>query len=188
MIVEITTDGSSLKNPGPGGWACIFRVPGRAKALYGYDIQTTNNRMELTAVISALEHLSRPCEVKVYTDSQYVHGGITSWIEKWKKNGWQAAVYNPYRKKYAGTKDVVNQDLWRRLDAARSRHKVEFIWVRGHANNEDNIQCDLIAREAARRQLSGIREIKVQYTIPFIVTEKHQVVIPVEIDRAITFE
>lgn len=181
-VVEITTDGSSLTNPGPGGWAVIFKVPGHTKALFGFSPHTTNNRMELTAAIKALEHLKRPCTVNISIDSEYVLKGITVWIKTWKQNGWKASKWNATRREYARVSEVVNRDLWEALDRAVQRHQVTWIKVRGHANHEENIQCDLIAREAARRQIEGIRTLEAR-----MLASKH-VQIPLDLDRAITFE
>lgn len=186
MFVEITTDGSSLQNPGPGGWAAIFKIPGHCKALFGFDPHTTNNRMELTAVIAALEHLKKPCTIKLTSDSLYVINGITKWIKKWRKNGWQAAVFNPKTKSYQGSKDVSNVDLWVRLDEACVRHTIQWVHVRGHQDNEDNLTCDLIAREAALKQIEGLRILDNGYTID--IASKKKVDIPIDINRAISFD
>ncbi|MGY0154900.1 ribonuclease HI [Edwardsiella tarda] len=137
--VEIFTDGSCLGNPGPGGYGAILRYRQHEKALSaGYHL-TTNNRMELMAAIVALEALTSDCQVKLYSDSQYVRQGITQWIHGWKRRGW----------KTAGKKPVKNVDLWQRLDQAIQAHQVEWIWVKGHAGHPENERCDELARQAA---------------------------------------
>jgi len=138
--VTIHTDGACSGNPGPGGWGAILEWNGRRKEIKGGDPQTTNNRMELTAAIMALEALRRPCTVEVYTDSQYLRQGITSWITSWKRNGWRTADRKP----------VKNVDLWQRLDAALTQHKVRWHWVRGHAGHDLNERADELAREAIK--------------------------------------
>jgi len=135
--VTVYTDGACSGNPGPGGWGAVLRFGDVEKELKGGEPHTTNNRMELMAAISALEVLKKPCEVDLYTDSQYVRQGITSWIHGWKRNGWRTADKKP----------VKNEDLWRRLDAAAERHDVEWLWVRGHAGDELNERADQLARE-----------------------------------------
>jgi ribonuclease HI len=142
MKVTLITDGSCLGNPGPGGWAAILRANGKKKELSGAEPQTTNNRMEMIAVCEGLESLNRRCEVVIEIDSQYVKNGITSWIHGWKKRGWKTADKKP----------VKNQDLWMRLDKAVSEHDIEWRWVKGHADHDDNNRCDELAREAASRQ------------------------------------
>jgi ribonuclease HI len=134
--VEIWTDGACSGNPGPGGWGAILRFGEREKELCGGEQLTTNNRMELTAAISALEALKRPCEVDLHTDSQYLRQGVTGWMFGWKKNGWRTADRKP----------VKNEDLWRRLDEATGRHKIEWLWVKGHAGDEMNERADELAR------------------------------------------
>jgi ribonuclease HI len=133
--VTIYTDGACSGNPGPGGWAALLRFRGSEKELSGGEALTTNNRMELTAAIKALEALSRPCAVDLYTDSQYVRLGVTEWIKGWKARGW----------KTADRKAVKNEDLWRALDDARNRHQVTFHWVRGHADDPLNHRVDALA-------------------------------------------
>lgn len=133
--VDVFTDGACRGNPGPGGWGAILRAAGREKELWGGEDGTTNNRMELTAVIRALEALKRPSRVRVYTDSQYVQKGISEWIHSWKRKGW----------KTADKKDVKNADLWRALDALAQRHEVEWHWVRGHAGHAENERADALA-------------------------------------------
>ena len=136
--VSIWTDGGSKPNPGPGGWGAILKYGDREKTLSGGEAQTTNNRMELLAAICALEALSRPCAVDLHTDSQYLRGGITGWMSKWKRNGWRTADKSP----------VKNEDLWRRLDAAAARHTIAWHWVRGHAGDAMNERADALASEA----------------------------------------
>ena len=135
--VSIWTDGACSGNPGPGGWGVVLRYGLHEKELKGGEAFTTNNRMELTAAIEALQALKQPCEVRLHTDSQYLRGGVTSWIERWKRNGWRTA------EKMA----VKNEDLWRRLDAAAERHKIEWLWVKGHAHDKQNARADRLARE-----------------------------------------
>ena len=136
-IVDIFTDGACSGNPGPGGWGAILRYGAVEKELYGGEPATTNNRMELMAAIQALEALKRPMEVRLYTDSEYVKNGITQWIHGWKARGWKTADKKP----------VKNEDLWRRLDEAKSRHRIEFHWVRGHAGHPENERADALARQ-----------------------------------------
>jgi ribonuclease HI len=138
--VIIHTDGACSGNPGPGGWGAILTFKDQEKELKGSEPQTTNNRMELMAAIAALEALKRPCTVDLYTDSQYVRGGITGWINGWKRNGWRTASKQPVR----------NVDLWQRLDAALKQHQVRWHWVRGHAGHAMNERADELAREAIR--------------------------------------
>lgn len=144
-VVELFTDGACSGNPGPGGWGAILRFKGTEKELKGGEAATTNNRMELMAVIEGLGALSRPCTVAVYTDSQYVQKGITEWMHSWKRRGWKTADNKP----------VKNEDLWKRLDAAAARHTVSWHWVRGHAGHAENERADGLARaglaEAAGR-------------------------------------
>ena len=134
--VEIWTDGACSGNPGPGGWGAILRFGDREKELCGGEQLTTNNRMELTAAISALEALKRPCEVDLHTDSQYLRQGVMGWMFGWKKNGWRTADRKP----------VKNEDLWRRLDEATGRHKIDWRWVKGHAGDAMNERADELAR------------------------------------------
>ena len=137
-IVEIFTDGACSGNPGPGGWGAILRYGDTEKELSGGEAETTNNRMELTAAIEALNALKRPCQIVLTTDSTYVKDGITSWIDGWKKRGWKNSQKKP----------VKNEDLWKALDEARSRHTVEWKWVKGHAGHAENERCDDLARNA----------------------------------------
>ncbi|NMG42816.1 ribonuclease HI [Aromatoleum toluvorans] len=150
--VEIFTDGACSGNPGPGGWGAILRSGPHEKEIWGGEPQTTNNRMELLAVIRALETLKRPVAARVHTDSQYVQKGISEWIHGWKKRGWKTASREP----------VKNEDLWRALDEAASRHKVAWIWVRGHAGHAENERADELARRgvaAVRAQGKAVAEI-----------------------------
>ena len=135
--VSIWTDGACSGNPGPGGWGAILRYGEHERQLKGGEPLTTNNRMELTAAIEALEALKRSCAVSVHTDSQYLRGGVTEWLSAWRKNGWRTAAKKP----------VKNEDLWRRLAAAADRHDIRWIWVRGHAGDEHNERADKLARE-----------------------------------------
>lgn len=137
--VEIFTDGSCLGNPGPGGYGALLRYKGHEKALSEGFFLTTNNRMELLAAIVALETLKRPCDIVLTTDSQYVRQGITQWIHNWKRRGWRKADKS----------SVVNVDLWQRLDAAITRHQIDWQWVKGHAGHPENERCDELARAAA---------------------------------------
>ena len=135
-VVEIYTDGACSGNPGPGGWGAVLTYGNRRKELWGGQAEpTTNNRMELMAAIQALESLARPSSVRLYTDSSYVRGGVTSWLAKWKRNGWKTSAKQP----------VKNDDLWRRLDAATARHDIQWLWVKGHAGNPGNEQADALA-------------------------------------------
>jgi len=136
-IVELYTDGACSGNPGPGGWGCILRFKGVEKELCGGEDATTNNRMEMKAVISGLEALKRPCTIDVYTDSQYVQKGITEWIWAWKKRGWKTADNKP----------VKNADLWQELDSLVRKHKVSWHWVKGHAGHPENERADALARQ-----------------------------------------
>lgn len=133
--VIIHTDGACKGNPGPGGWGAILQSGGKTKELRGGERVTTNNRMELTAAIMALEALNRPCRVDLHTDSKYVMDGITSWIHGWKARGWKTADKKP----------VKNDDLWKQLDAARARHEVKWHWVKGHAGHALNERADALA-------------------------------------------
>src|SRR5690606_9636145 len=135
--VVIYTDGACRGNPGPGGWGAILRYGGREKTLYGGEAQSTNNRMELTAVIRALEALTRPCEVRITTDSKYVIQGITEWLPNWKRRGWKTADRKP----------VLNADLWERLDALVAPHDIAWQWVRGHSGHPENERADRLANK-----------------------------------------
>jgi ribonuclease HI len=134
-VVTIYTDGACKGNPGPGGWGALLVWDEREKELCGGDPATTNNRMELTAVIRALESLNRSCAVAIYTDSQYVKNGIQSWIHAWKKNGWKTADRKP----------VKNAELWRELDALTVKHRVAWHWVKGHDGHPGNDRADALA-------------------------------------------
>ena len=140
--VEIFTDGACKGNPGPGGWAALLRMGRHEKELVGGSPQTTNNRMEMQAVIAALEALTSPCEVTLHTDSRYVIDGITGWIHGWKRNGWRNAARKP----------VANADLWQQLDTAAVRHRIGWEWVKGHAGHPENERVDRLASEEAERQ------------------------------------
>ena len=140
--VEIFTDGACKGNPGPGGWGAVLRSAGRERELSGSAPATTNNRMELAAVINALLALTSPCEVQLYTDSKYVIDGITKWIFGWQKNGWKNAAKKP----------VANADLWLALVEAKQPHKVSWHWVKGHAGHPENERADQLASDAAINQ------------------------------------
>jgi ribonuclease HI len=135
--IQIWTDGACSGNPGPGGWGALLRMGKNQKELKGGEKETTNNRMELTASIEALNVLKRPCEIDLHTDSQYVKSGITSWIHNWKRNGWKTAAKKP----------VKNVDLWQQLEMAIERHEITWHWVKGHAGNAENEKADELARE-----------------------------------------
>jgi ribonuclease HI len=137
-VVEVYADGACRGNPGPGGWGVLLRTRGRERELFGSEPATTNNRMELVAVIRALEALRRRCTVRVYTDSQYVQKGISEWIRDWKRRGWRTAAKQP----------VKNTDLWHQLDALAQKHDVEWHWVRGHAGHAENERADALANRA----------------------------------------
>jgi ribonuclease HI len=136
--VEIYTDGGCRGNPGVGGWGALLRMGEHQKELKGAEAETTNNRMELTAAIEGLKALTRPCQVVLTTDSQYVKNGITQWIANWKKNNWKTAAKKP----------VKNQDLWMMLDEALKPHQVEWQWVKGHAGHAENERVDELANQA----------------------------------------
>jgi ribonuclease HI len=150
--VVIHTDGACSGNPGPGGWGAILESGARRKEIKGGEALTTNNRMELTAAIEALEALKAPADVDLYTDSNYVRGGITGWIRRWKSNGWRTADRKP----------VKNAELWERLDQACARHKVRWHWVRGHSGHDDNERADELAREGMAPFLPARREQRVE--------------------------
>lgn len=141
--VIIYTDGACSNNPGVGGWGAILTYKGSKKEIYGGESYTTNNKMELTAVIEALKSLKRKCSVEIYTDSQYVKRGITEWIEGWKQKNW----------KLSNKKDVLNRELWQQLDNLVNQHEIEWFWVKGHNNNELNERADELAR-------TGIKDVK----------------------------
>ena len=133
--VYLYTDGACKGNPGVGGWGALLRYGSHEKELYGGETHTTNNRMELTAIIAGLSTLTRPCEVVICTDSQYVKNGMESWIHSWKRNGWQTASKKP----------VKNEDLWKQLDEQVKRHQVTWTWVKGHSGNPENERADALA-------------------------------------------
>ncbi|RME34601.1 MAG: ribonuclease HI [Gammaproteobacteria bacterium] len=133
--VEIYTDGACRGNPGPGGWGALLRYNGNEKRLWGGEAHTTNNRMELTAAIRALEALKRPCRVRLTTDSQYLKKGLTEWLPNWKRRGWKTADRKP----------VKNADLWQELDRLAAKHDIEWHWVRGHTGHEGNEIADELA-------------------------------------------
>ncbi len=138
-VVDIFTDGACSGNPGPGGWGVVLRAQGHRKEIFGGALDTTNNRMELTAAIEGLSILKYPSYVRLHTDSLYLRDGITKWLPTWKVRGWKTAAKKP----------VKNKDLWLRLDVAISRHHIEWFWVKGHAGHPDNEQADLLARRGA---------------------------------------
>jgi len=137
-VVDIYTDGACRGNPGPGGWAATLKLGDTEKELAGAEASTTNNRMELTAVIRALEALKRPVQAKVYTDSEYVRRGITEWISGWKARGWRTADRKP----------VKNQDLWEQLDKLAAAHDIQWHWVKGHSGIAGNERVDQLANQA----------------------------------------
>jgi ribonuclease HI len=137
-VVDIYTDGACRGNPGPGGWAAVLSTGGREKEMSGAQLQSTNNRMELQAVIEALQALKRPVQVRLYTDSQYVRRGILEWLPQWKARGWKTADRKP----------VKNQELWQLLETAAARHRIEWHWVPGHAGIPGNERCDALANAA----------------------------------------
>ena len=133
--VTLYTNGACKGNPGPGGWGVVLRYGDNRKTLHGGEARTTNNRMELMAAIRGLEALKRPCEVELFTDSQYVRKGITEWMAGWKRNGWKTSAKKP----------VKNEDLWRELDSEVARHKINWHWVKGHSGVPDNELADELA-------------------------------------------
>jgi len=139
--ITIYSDGSSLGNPGPGGWGTILEFNGHQKELSGGDPHTTNNKMELLGVIKGLEALKEPCDVKIISDSKYVVQAINEWLVNWKKNNW----------KTAGKKPVKNQELWQKYLKVSKQHKIEAIWVKGHAGHEFNERCDILAKNEAEK-------------------------------------
>ena len=143
--VEMFTDGACRGNPGPGGWGVLLRYNGHEKELFGGEKETTNNRMELTAVIEGLNSLTRQCSVKITTDSVYVKDGISSWIHNWKKRNWKTAAKKP----------VKNQDLWQALDKAVQEHNVEWAWVKGHSGHPENERADELANRGIDELIAG---------------------------------
>jgi len=141
-IVDIYTDGACSGNPGPGGWGAILRYNDHENELMGGELETTNNRMEMTAAIVALESLKRPVKVNIHTDSTYLRDGIMKWIHNWKANGWRTAARKP----------VKNMDLWQRLEAAIAPHDVHWHWVKGHAGHPENERADELAGLALRQK------------------------------------
>ena len=135
--VDIFTDGACRHNPGPGGWGAILKSESATKELYGGEIHTTNNQMELLAAIKALQSLKRPCRGNLYTDSKYVQQGITEWIIKWKSNGFRNAKKKP----------VLNSDLWKQLDQLAAVHEVEWYWIKGHSGHPENERADALANK-----------------------------------------
>jgi ribonuclease HI len=144
-VVEIYSDGACRGNPGPGGWGVLLRYNGQEKELWGGELDTTNNRMELMAAIRALEALKRRSRVKLYTDSLYVMKGISSWIKDWKRRGWRTADKKP----------VKNEDLWRRLEELALKHDIEWHWVRGHAGHPENERADRLANKGIPNEASS---------------------------------
>lgn len=144
-VVEIFTDGACSGNPGPGGWGAILRMGGKERELFGGEAHTTNNRMELLAVIEALRALKRPVTARVHTDSQYVQKGISEWIHGWRRNGWRTADRKP----------VKNADLWQTLDGLARQHEIQWLWVRGHAGHVENERADALARQGVDQVRQG---------------------------------
>lgn len=146
-LIEIYADGACKGNPGPGGWGAWLSYSGHEKELWGGEMETTNNRMELTAVIRALEALKRQCPVKIYTDSAYVQKGITEWVHGWKVRNWKTSDKKP----------VKNVDLWKSLDTLVQQHEVEWIWVKGHAGNAGNERADALANKGVDEVLGRVK-------------------------------
>jgi len=142
-VVSIFTDGACSGNPGPGGWGAVLKYNGTEKELTGYEAETTNNRMELRAAIEALKALKKPSSVKLYTDSQYVRTGITTWIKSWQTKGWKTANKKP----------VKNKDLWQELVELDNLHQVEWHWIKGHSGHPENEQADALARKSIITQM-----------------------------------
>jgi ribonuclease HI len=142
--VTLTTDGACLGNPGPGGWAVLLRSGQHYREMYGCAVHTTNNKMELTAVIEGLRALKHACQVTIVTDSEYVRQGITEWIHSWKRNGWMTKSREP----------VKNKDLWIALEECLADHEIRWQWVKGHADHSDNNRADKLAAEAAKLQIT----------------------------------
>ncbi len=146
-LIDIYTDGACKGNPGVGGWGALLRGAGKTHELFGGEAHTTNNRMELTAVIRALEALKRSCRVRLHTDSKYVQQGISEWIHAWKKRGWKTADKKP----------VKNEDLWRQLDELAAQHEIEWLWVKGHSGHDGNERADELANR-------GVESMKPEQT------------------------
>ena len=144
-VIEIYTDGACKGNPGMGGWGALLECDGHRRELFGGEKRTTNNRMELLAVIRALEALNKPSDVRIHPDSQYVQKGISEWIHAWKKRNWLTADRKP----------VKNDDLWRELDLLAQRHRIEWLWVRGHAGHDGNEYADKLANQGVRTVLKS---------------------------------
>ena len=144
-MIEIFTDGACSGNPGPGGWGAILRRGATEKELFGGEAMTTNNRMEMTAVIEALRALKGPVQARVHTDSQYVQKGISEWIHGWKRRGWKTANKEP----------VKNEELWRELDRLAAQHRIEWVWVKGHAGHVENERADVLARRGVELARTG---------------------------------
>ena len=150
MSVEIWTDGACRGNPGPGGWGAVLRFNGHEKWLWGGEPVTTNNRMEMTAALRALEHLKRRCSVDLYTDSEYLRRGITEWMVNWKARNWRTASKAP----------VKNADLWKAIDAAHGRHEVRWHWVKGHSGDPGNELADTLANRGVDEfALKGVTDM-----------------------------
>ena len=145
LITQIYTDGGCRGNPGPGGWGVVLQAGSAEKELWGGEANTTNNRMELTAVIRALEALTRPASVQIHTDSQYVQKGISQWIHNWKRNGWKTADKKP----------VKNADLWQELDRISQQHRITWLWVKGHAGHPGNERADTLANRGIDELLAA---------------------------------
>src|SRR5450830_1381985 len=158
--IEIYTDGACKGNPGVGGWGALLVAGNKEKELCGGEKETTNNRMELMAVIQALGALKRPCDITLHTDSQYVLKGITEWISGWKAKGWKTASKAP----------VKNVDLWQALDAARSMHKIDWRWVRGHTGHPGNERADQLANRGVEKTLAG--EVLAKPQVPFVIFQE----------------
>ncbi len=146
-VVDVYTDGACKGNPGPGGWGALLRIGDHEKELFGGETDTTNNRMELTAVIEALRVLKRACKVRVHTDSQYVQKGISEWLANWRRRGWRTSDGKP----------VKNQDLWQALDELAGGHEIEWHWVKGHAGHPENERADALANRGAGQALGANR-------------------------------
>lgn len=143
--VEIFTDGACKGNPGAGGWGALLRTQGKERELFGGELNTTNNRMELMGAIQALAALKRPCKVILHTDSKYVQQGISVWIHDWKRRGWKTADKKP----------VKNEDLWKQLDEQAARHHIQWVWVKGHAGHSENERADKLANQGVAMALKG---------------------------------